>query len=203
MEKLFTTTLLLLTGIFIFLVLPGCDPSVNKSAQKNTEEAAEEIDAESLYQTNGKWDNQYGDTISLSKLAGKIPVISMVFTRCTFACPRIVADMRAIEKQIPKDKKNEVVFVLVSFDAERDHTKELKAFAEQMNLGENWLILHGNEEDVRELSMLLDVKYKKQPNGDFTHSSGIALLDTRGTIAAQLEGLGTNPKTIIEKIKTM
>ena len=43
--------------------------------------------------------------------------------------------MRKIEKQVPKDKKDEVVFVLVSFDAERDHTEELKKFAEQMNLG--------------------------------------------------------------------
>ena len=185
------------------IFLPGCDSSVKKSAKENTVKATEEIDSESLYQASGKWDNQYGDTIQLSKLTGKIPVISMVFTRCTFACPRIVADMRKIEKLVPKNKKDEVVFVLVSFDAERDHTKELKEFAKQMNLGENWLILHGNKEDVRELSMLLDVKYKKQPNGDYTHSSGIALLDNQGTIAAQLEGLGTNPKTIVEKIRTM
>lgn len=61
-----------------------------------------------------------------------------------------------------------MVFVLVSFDSDRDHTKELKEFAKEMKLGKNWLILHGNDEDVRELSMLLDVKYKKQPNGDFT-----------------------------------
>ena len=47
--------------------------------------------------------------------------------------------------------------------------------------------------------MLLDVKYKKQPNGDFTHSSGITLLDTRGAIAAKVDGLGTDPKALLEK----
>lgn len=72
-----------------------------------------------------------------------------------------------------------------------------------MKLGDNWQVLHGDEESVRELSMLLDVKYKKQDNGDFTHSSSIALLDTEGAIATRVEGLGADPKPIIEKIRML
>ena len=49
--------------------------------------------------------------------------------------------------------------------------------------------------------MLLDVKYKKQENGDFTHSSSMTLLDTNGAIAGRVEGLGSDPGPILEKIK--
>ena len=96
-----------------------------------------------------------------------------------------------------------VVFVLVSFDSENDRGPQLQSFVKEMQLDDNWLILHGNTDDVRELSMLLEVKYKKQANGDFTHSSGITLLDTKGAIAAQIDGLGKDPATLIEKVKTL
>jgi len=194
--------LLLLIPTILATAFSACKPSVKQSGEAIKDEDVES-ESESLYQINSRWDNQFGDTILLSKLRGKIPVMSMVFTRCTFACPRIVADMQAIEKKIPADKKDKVVFVLVSFDSDRDHTAELKSFTKQMNLNKNWLVLHGNEEDVRQLSMLLDVKYKKQPNGDFTHSSGITLLDTKGAIAAQIDGLGKDPAPILEKIKLL
>lgn len=185
-------------------LMASCKPAV-KSANNNTVKAGQskELDGESLYQLNGTWDDQFGDTIKLSKLSGKIPVMAMVFTRCTFSCPRTIDDLKAIEKQLPADKKDKVVFVLVSFDSDRDHTAELKKFAKKMKLGKNWLMLHGNEEDVRELSMLLDVKYKKQPNGDFTHSTVISLLNTEGVIAAQTERLGADPAVMAGKIKSM
>ena len=189
------TVLLFILGI----LAAGCHPSAPES--QNNVVATEEIPGESIYQAEGKWDNQFGDTLRLADLKGKIPVVSMVFTRCTFACPRIVGDMQAIERQIPADKKDKVVFVLVSFDSERDHTTELKQFARQMKLGDNWQILHGDEESVRELSMLLDVRYKKQENGDFTHSSSMTLLDTSGAIAGRVEGLGSDPAPILEKIR--
>lgn len=180
--------------------IAGCTNAPKEQTEKTT---FEEPESESIYLAEGKWDNQHGDTLQLADLKGKIPVVSMVFTRCTFACPRIVGDMQAIEKQIPDDKKDQVVFVLVSFDSERDNTPELKQFTRQMKLGDNWQVLHGDEESVRELSMLLDVKYKKQDNGDFTHSSSIALLDTEGAIATRVEGLGADPKPIIEKIRML
>lgn len=196
--------LMFLTGSVAGILLSGCKPPVNVSSQTNDLKSTDtEPAGESLYQTAGKWDDQNGDTIRLSELKGKIPVVSMVFTRCPYACPRIVEDMKAIEKQLPADKKDKVVFVLITFDSDRDHTQELKEFTNKMKLDKRWLVLHGDEEDVKELSMLLDVKYKKQPNGDFSHSSSITLLDTKGAIAVNTEGLGIDPKAILEKISTL
>ncbi|HEY0897523.1 MAG TPA: SCO family protein [Sphingobacteriaceae bacterium] len=202
MNKIHIITIItIITIIAIMLgVLPGtsCNPPAATPGKDVTESS--EIKEESIYLAEGKWDNQNGDTLQLADFKGKIPVVSMVFTKCTFACPRIVGDMQAIEKQVPADKKDQVVFVLVSFDSDRDHTGELKQFTRQMNLGDNWQVLHGDEESVRELSMLLDVKYKKQDNGDFSHSSSIALLDTEGAIVGRVDGLGADPAPIVRKL---
>lgn len=190
--------------IISFMVLQGCQPAAESQDMKTAGSVTgAEPDAESLYQARGKWDNQYGDTLELRSLTGKIPILSMVFTRCTSACPRIVADMQAIEAKLPEDRKDEVVFVLISFDSERDHTENLKEFTKTMKLSPGWLVLHGSEEDVRELSMLLDVKYRKLLNGDFTHSSSISMLDQKGSLVVQSEGLGKDPGVFIEAITNL
>lgn len=198
-----------LLSVLLFIVTAfaaGCN-SDKKAEPEDKINAIEtsntETSGESLYQLEGEWHNQNGDTLQLSQLNGKIPVISMIFTRCGFACPRIVADIKKIEKQIPADKKDSVVFVLVSFDSERDHPDKLKEFAKEMELDERWLLLHGGEQEVRELSMLLNVKYKKQPDGSFAHSNGITLLDQNGAIAAHVEGLGTDSEPIVSKLKNL
>ena len=193
---------ILLAGFLTLALLPGCE-SKPSAKQSNKTKATHLLSKESIYKSTGRWDNQYGDTLLLGKLAGKIQVISMIFTRCPYACPRIVADMEAIKKQVPEDKRDKVVFVLVSFDSDRDHTPQLKEFAKKMNLDDKWLILHGNEDAVKELSKLLGSRYKKQPNGDYSHSSEITLLDTKGVIAAQIEGLEVDAKAVVEGIEEL
>lgn len=194
-------------AFFPFVVLAfvvGCTQNNEQANQSQDEHDGPEIlDDESIYQVPGNWRNQDNEPFQLTDLNGKIPVVSMIFTHCGYACPRIVADMKNIEDQVPKDKKNEVVFVLITFDTERDHPERLKSFAKEMALGDNWILLHGEDEEVRTISMLLDIKYKKQPNGDFAHSNSISLLDKKGVILSQVEGLGTNPQPLLNKLQTL
>lgn|SRR5690606_10778348 len=194
-------------SFFYFLLMLSASSVLLTSCNKNGNETGEEkeevvvaIDEESVYQLDGEWHNQNNDTVSLSQLRGKIPVIAMVFTHCGYACPRIVADLQNIEEQVPEDKKDEVVFVLASFDTERDHPARLRKFAEEMDLDEDWLLLHGEDNVVRELSMVLDVKYKKQPDGNFAHSNNIVLLNKEGVIVEQIEGLGVDASPIIKEL---
>lgn len=167
------------------------------------EDTVEELPAESIYNLDGEWHSQNGDTLQLAKLRGKIPVVAMVFTGCEFACPKIISDIQNIEKQVPADKKDDVRFVLVSFDSDRDNPEKLKKYAKEMKLDDKWLLLHGDENTVRELSMLLNVKYKKQPNGDFTHSNELTLLDRDGVQVKQVSGLGMENKEMVAKLKSL
>ncbi|WP_256013537.1 SCO family protein [Desertivirga xinjiangensis] len=158
---------------------------------------------ESVYNLETTWEDQNGDSLQLKELRGKIPVMSMIFTRCAFACPRIIADMKAVASQVPGDKKDKVVFVLVSFDSDHDNAARLKQFASQMQLDDQWVLLHGDPEQVRELSMILNIKYKKQPDGSFSHSNVLSVLGPDGVIEGQSEGLGVNPEMLTSKIEDL
>lgn len=195
---------------FFLLLLHGCRQSAEPKNRRDeatggqvNETTTEGLPETSVYQLGGQWHNQNNDTIQLGSLQGRIPVMAMIFTHCEFACPRIIADMKKIEKQLPPGKAEEVVFALVSFDTERDQPARLKEFAERMDLGENWLLLHGNAEEVRMLSMLLEVKYQKQAGNTFAHSNQLTLLDRRGVITAQVEGLGIDVSPLIARIKKL
>lgn len=184
-------------AMLLLLLMTACG-NTSETVESGSKPAP--LDESSLYQLTSNWHSHLGDTVQLADLRGRQVVMAMVFTHCPFACPRIVADMQQIEQQVPADKREEVLFVLVSFDTERDQPERLREFAREMELGDNWLLLHGGEMEVRELSMLLGVSYKQQSGGDFAHSNLITLLDTQGTQLAAVEGLGASAKPILEKI---
>lgn len=204
MRKIISSYVPVLLGIACLLTsLAGCTES--HSTVSITDKTAVDSVSEkpSVYLIESLWQKQTGDTIKLDKFKGKIPVVSMIFTRCAYACPRTIADLKNIEKQLPAGIKNDVVFVLISFDDEHDSPAQLRKFAANMQTGKNWVLLHGDEEGIRDLAMVLNVKYKKQPDGSFTHSNMITMLDRNGVIRAQSEGLGADPAPILTGINNL
>ena len=67
-------------------------------------ENTDEISDESIFNLTSKWNTEEGDIIQLEDLKGKTLVMVMIYTTCKAACPRLVADMRNIEAQLPKEK---------------------------------------------------------------------------------------------------
>ena len=197
-------TIILIVGLF---ALTACNHQPAKSAvlvkNENTSGQVNPKGQNSIYQVAGTWTNQDKKTITLNDLRGKVQVLAMVFTHCLAACPRITGDIKTIESQISPGKLDKVGFVLVSFDAERDTASQLKSFYNKMNLDEHWNLLHGNEEQVRALSVLLNVSYKKGQDGIYAHSNIITVLDTSGNIQFQQEGLGADPKEILSNINNV
>ena len=155
----------------------------------------------SIYNLPSKWTNQNNEEIQLKALKGDVLVMVMIYTSCQTACPRLVADMRGIEEQIPTDKKDNVTLVFVSIDPETDTPQRLKEFAIENQMDtEKWVFLRGSEEDTREFSAVLAVNYKKISPMDFSHSNIISVFDQRGELAYQQEGLGVNNQETISKI---
>ena len=144
----------------------------------------------SIYQLPGVWTDQHDRTFSLDALKGKVQVVAMIFTHCGYACPRIVREMRAMEDSLSAAQKQDVGFVLVSFDAARDDPAQLAHFAEQQGLDDRWILLHGSAAQVRELSLLLNVRYQRLEDGNYIHSNTVVVLDRQGGIQKTLEVLG-------------
>lgn len=155
----------------------------------------------SIYQLPGKWTDQRNHQLSLYELKGKVQVMAMIFTHCAYACPRIVQEMKTLEDSLSAAQKKDVGFVLVSFDSDRDNPAQLARFAKQEGLDSDWTLLHGSAIQVRELSLLLNVRYRRLEESDFTHSNAIIILDRQGRIRQTLEGLtGGLPGTIDRRL---
>ena len=178
---------------FIAIALFGC--------KKNAETTNKSISDESIFNLTSKWKTQDNKTIEIKDFKGKVTVMVMIYTSCKAACPRLVADMRDIESKMPKDKLDNLNFVLVSIDPEVDTPKKLKEFA-KVNFMEapHWTFLQGTKTTVQEFANVLAVKYKQITPMDFSHSNIISVFNKEGELIHQQEGLGVNNKETVEKI---
>jgi len=170
-------------------------------SQKSKTEASGEISDESIFNLTSKWNTEEGENIELKELKGKTLVMVMIYTSCKAACPRLVADMRNIEAKIPKERLQDLNFVLVSIDPNIDTAERLKAFAiENAMDDEHWTFLQGTESGVREFANVLSVKYKEISPIDFSHSNIISVFNAEGELMHQQEGLGVDNKETIAAI---
>lgn len=194
-------------GLFVlpFLLL-SCQADADKNAAPQSQtvnvapQPSEAEMAQSLYQLPDTFRNQDNQPMLLSDFKGKPTVISMVFTYCGYACPRLTADMQQIEKQLGTDA-DKVHFVLVSFDVDRDVPERLKAYAGEQQLDKNFTLLHGSEDAVRNLGVLLDIQFEKDEDGNFAHGNIITVLDPYGIIRYRKEGLEQNHDQTIAEVK--
>ena len=155
----------------------------------------------SIYNLPSNWTTQEGKDIELKELQGKVLAMVMIYTSCQAACPRLVADMRNIEKQIPEDKKGNVQYVFVSIDPITDTPERLADFAKENQMEDDkWLFLRGTEEDTREFAAVLAVNYKRISPMDFSHSNIISVFNQGGELVHQQQGLGVNNKETVEAI---
>jgi protein SCO1 len=154
----------------------------------------------SIYDLNSSWTNQHSESVNIHDLRGKPRVICMFFSNCSYACPRITADMKAIEAGLTPEQRSGVEFVMASFDVQRDVPAMLRIFAETKELGPGWQLLHGDDDAVRELAAALGVRFRVEPGGDFAHSNVITVLDAEGHIVHQREGLGGDLGDIIQSV---
>lgn len=190
-----------LLGLLIILIgLTGCDGK-KKDHYKAEILQSDSISDLSIYNLPSQWTNQENKNIVLKELKGKVLVMVMIYTSCKAACPRLVADMRHIEQQIPESRKSNVNFILISIDPETDTPERLKTFAvENKMYGEPWLFLRSTEENTREFAAVLAVNYKRISPIDFSHSNIISVFNPAGELVFQQEGLGVTYDKTVAKI---
>lgn len=176
-------------------------PLANSSQKTTLKVTSNEISDESIFNLTSQWNTEEGNVIELKDLKGKTLVMVMIYTTCKAACPRLVADMRNIEKQIPKKYNKNLRYVLVSIDPETDTPTRLKTFAkENLMDDEHWTFLQGTKTSVREFANVLAVKYKQISPLDFSHSNIISVFNPQGELVHQQEGLGVDNKETVSKI---
>jgi len=103
--------------------------------------------------------NQEGETVNLGEAyKGKTIVLSTIYTSCPVQsmCPRLTDDFAWLQRQIPRAIRDDVQFVLVSFDPQRDTPEVLKSFGRKHGLKfDNAALLRGDIDETRKLIAML------------------------------------------------
>lgn len=178
-------------------------PSEPETPACCSEEAPEAVEAseDSIYQLDSKWRNAAGDEKDLSSLGGNIQVVSMGYTTCQFACPRLLADMREIESGLSGEARGKTRFTFISIDPDRDTPEQLARYREENELDPaRWNFLTGDSGSVQELAVVLGIQYRKVSDTDFAHSNVITVLNDKGEVIYRQEGLAGDPKPTVEAI---
>jgi protein SCO1/2 len=144
----------------------------------------------SIYQLDSSWTDQTGHTGELRELRGRPLVAAMVYTSCEYVCPLIVEEVKKVERRLPSAERDRVRFVLISFDPERDSPRALAVYARKRELpATRWTLLTGSPDAVLELTAALGVRFRKEANGEFSHSNIVHVIDAEGVVVHQQVGL--------------
>ena len=200
-------TQLRVAGPVMFLVLAlvaigGCSrPAAKDTATSRTADAplpAGLVAGESLDAFDSTFSDQSGHAVTLASFHGRPMVLAMIYTRCTSACPLLLASLRKFEAKLPPAQRANTWFVLVSLDPAHDVPDTLLTFARARGLDTaRWRLLTGSREATTELAAILGVKVRDDGNGALAHSSNIYLLDGAGVIRHALIGLGADPAELL------
>jgi protein SCO1/2 len=146
-------------------------------------------------------------------IKGQITVMGFIFTHCPDICPMTTHNMYLTQKELNKSGIDDIKFVALSFDPERDSPEVLKKFAEVRELDFNsWALLTGEKNIVNELMKRFDVKAIK--TDEFTDSEGnyeysmmhtdrISLIDKNGILRKNYKGSTLNIEELVNDIKTL
>ncbi len=189
---------------FSIVFLNSCQQQETATQKAQDIPVDTEVPELSIFQLPSQWTTQDNQEIVLEELQGKVLVMAMIYTSCQFACPRLVADMQRIEKEVAVDKRSDINLVLISIDPEHDQPDTLKQFAIENDLDPaRWTLLQGNQDNVLEFAAVLGVQYQKISPVDFSHSNIISVFDHQGVLKYQQEGHGQDNTRIIGEIEAL
>ncbi|MEO8153654.1 MAG: SCO family protein [Rhizobacter sp.] len=162
------------------------------------------LPTDSIYQLPLTFTDQDGRDFSLAEHRGKPVLVSMFYTSCQFVCPMLIDAIRSNEAELSAPDRAQLSVVLVSFDPVHDSVTVLKRTAGERHLdAAHWSLARTDTKSVRKLAALLGVQYRQLPNGDFNHSTVIALIDREGRIAAKTVKLGDVDTEFVKQMKNV
>lgn len=178
----------LLTAVFSILLF-GQSAMAQHMNHKAIE--AQPVENEhSIYHMDATWTNHRDETFQLADLQGQPVVVVMFYGNCTQVCPILIRDARRVFEAVNENLRSNVKVLAVTFDPKNDTPEQLKKYAIKRDLNiSQWHFTTGNPADIRELAMLLGVQYSQKSDGHFSHSNLVTVLDSKGRIAHQIEGL--------------
>jgi protein SCO1 len=158
--------------------------------------------------------NQTGEEVIFPEdIIGHITVMGFIYTHCPDICPMTTHNMYLTQKKLNDAGIENVKFVALSFDPERDTPDVLTKFAEIRELDFNsWTLLTGSKPVINDLMKRFDVKAIKtdetvddegNPEYSMMHTDRISLIDKNGRLRKNYKGSTLNIEELVNDIKTL
>lgn len=141
---------------------------------------------------------------------GKTILAGYLYTTCPDICPMITYNMRDVERELDT---NELHFISISFDPDRDTPEILADYARNYHLkDEKWSLLTGDRRTVMDLMKRLEIVTVKTPtrfteSGDqiyfIDHTDRVSLIDKDGNLRRNYIGSKLRSEEVIEDIRLL
>jgi protein SCO1/2 len=142
---------------------------------------------------------------------GHVTVVGFIYAHCPDICPMTTHNMHLTEQRLSKEQINDVRFVSLTFDPDRDYPSLLKKYGEIRGLDFNtWTFLWGDKGITKSLLNRLDVvaiptDSSLSDEGEITysmmHTDRISLLDKDGKLKKNYRGSKINLDELYNDIK--
>jgi protein SCO1 len=145
-----------------------------------------------------------GKELGIEHFKGSPVIMAMFYASCPQACPLLIGKLQSIDAKLPADQRQNLRVLLISMDPDRDTPQALADSFAKYNLDAGrWKMARPKAQDVRTLAALLDVRYKQSANGEFSHNSGVTVVDREGHIRLRVEGLASEEARVTELLNQL
>lgn len=141
--------------------------------------------------------DSHGESFGLDRLAGKVWVADLIFTRCSGPCPMMSRHMADLHEAFQNE--TDVHFVSISVDPEHDTPEVLETYAARFSAADSdrWHFLTGPIDAVTTLSVDgFKLGYDGEP---IFHSTRFVLVDRQGYIRGYFDGTESNDLVRLSK----
>ena len=136
-------------GLLFFPLAGNAQSTTGVNAASNNQQSEEERARK--YFTDTEVIDQNGEKLRFytDVLKDRVVLISFIFTNCEGACPLVAQKLKQTRALLAPAINEEVWFVTLSVDPDRDTPEAMKQFAEKQGLDESrWIFLTGDKPKV-------------------------------------------------------
>ncbi|MCZ6789754.1 MAG: SCO family protein [Chloroflexi bacterium] len=172
--------------------------------------------------------DQFENRLSLSDLAGKVVILTFLYTNCPDICPVITETLKRAHTQLGDDA-DDVRLVAGSVDPERDTVEQAHRYSERSGMLDRWAFLVGTEDELTPIWSAyyiaaqrqgieegggaldrLDDEADSHTDADIaelaylvTHSSAAYLIDRQGRLRVLFTELSLDPEPLLHDIRLL
>lgn len=129
--------------------------------------------------------DQTGATVDLSRLRGKVVLLTSLYSRCGKTCPMIMAQAKRVVGELTPEERADIDVIAVTLDPAHDTPTVLAGVAEVQGMKTPpWHLVTGEAPEVEATLDRMGVERRRDPTtGVIEHANLFLLVDRSGRIA--------------------